>query len=681
MLLELKNFKIWEDKTFDFGEKGLVLLNGLSGKGKSSAFQAIMFALFGKGNKITTYGKSSTKVTLTIDDLVIERSIKPKRLVVNQTIVDDQAQEIINKKYSNVFDVIGYIEQKTTNNFITMTPMNRLAFIEKFAFESINLGDVKQKIKCIRNERLEIQNTLKGKKTELERFIEDLEKEELYIEECGDETIEDCEDKISHYKKLLKKERKKLEDFSIERSCIVNTNKKYEEYTQELSSLKTLREKLEKKYIGDEQLEELEKIAKNYQHIQKVKEYNELLQERDGIEKKIITDEEYDRLNNEMEFQYYFNLLADQNFNMEEYERKKREASATYFNCPKCDVLIGIIDDEPEICSNKEDKEELKKELVILKQEYKKYKQWTQEIKKYHSCSKTFDGNIKDYLDEQDDLKDQKNILDKKIKRFNLKDIDIPEIDIDYSELNEKIQENTKTKLKLETNEKYITKYSNQLGEIDYVDTEEIEQNIQKSKNTIISCENKIEKFEAKLNIIKKNEVVKEKINRINNYKAKLEIAEKEYKEITEKLVAIDTLKDKVLEAQNIAIKNVIETIELNVQKYLDKFFEDPISLSISRFTEKNKPQLNIELTYKNYEIRVDSLSGGEQDRLILAFTLALSDLFGLNVILLDEIIGSLDVESTSSILDIVKENTKGKLVIFIAHQLVSGQFDKVINL
>ena len=87
-----------------------------------------------------------------------------------------------------------------------------------------------------------------------------------------------------------------------------------------------------------------------------------------------------------------------------------------------------------------------------------------------------------------------------------------------------------------------------------------------------------------------------------------------------------------------------------------------------------------INLFYKGNETTVNSLSGGEYDRLILAITLALSELFGTKLILLDEIIGSLDIESTTSIIEIIKENTNGKLVVFIAHQLVSGQFDLIVN-
>jgi len=35
MRLHLENFRCYEDSEFDFGEKGLVLLSGMSGKGST----------------------------------------------------------------------------------------------------------------------------------------------------------------------------------------------------------------------------------------------------------------------------------------------------------------------------------------------------------------------------------------------------------------------------------------------------------------------------------------------------------------------------------------------------------------------------------------------------------------------------------------------------------------------
>ena len=99
MRIRLKNFRCYEDETFDFGKSGLALLSGSSGKGKSTILMGIHFALFGIGTKVTAYGKTSCMVEMEFDDLKIIRTKRPNRLVVNDIYEDDTAQEIINKKF------------------------------------------------------------------------------------------------------------------------------------------------------------------------------------------------------------------------------------------------------------------------------------------------------------------------------------------------------------------------------------------------------------------------------------------------------------------------------------------------------------------------------------------------------------------------------------------------------
>ena len=75
----------------------------------------------------------------------------------------------------------------------------------------------------------------------------------------------------------------------------------------------------------------------------------------------------------------------------------------------------------------------------------------------------------------------------------------------------------------------------------------------------------------------------------------------------------------------------------------------------------------------------IDFLSGGQRDRINLAFTLAFSELVDNRILLLDECISSLDSETTDTVIETLKEKYKGKLIICVAHQVNTGMFDEVV--
>ena len=128
---------------------------------------------------------------------------------------------------------------------------------------------------------------------------------------------------------------------------------------------------------------------------------------------------------------------------------------------------------------------------------------------------------------------------------------------------------------------------------------------------------------------------------------------------------------------------NVITSINNHTEGYLETFFPDnPISVKLVPFKETKtgkKPQINLEIEYKGMEADINMLSGGELSRVILAYALALGEMFNTPMMLLDECTASLDQELTGVVMDGIREHFTGKLVITICHQVVKGQFDKVI--
>ena len=177
----------------------------------------------------------------------------------------------------------------------------------------------------------------------------------------------------------------------------------------------------------------------------------------------------------------------------------------------------------------------------------------------------------------------------------------------------------------------------------------------------------------------------KTKFDEYLKWKSKTEQCSTEEINIRKQLAYTEIFFRKVQEAESVAISQTIDNINYYMNSYLEKFFiNDPITVEILSYKETKKdikPQINLEIGYKGMNIDINSLSGGEYDRVTLSIVLALNTMFGSDLLMLDESISSLDSDLTNEILDVLKEHMKEKLVIVVAHQIGTGVFDNVIEL
>jgi len=156
--------------------------------------------------------------------------------------------------------------------------------------------------------------------------------------------------------------------------------------------------------------------------------------------------------------------------------------------------------------------------------------------------------------------------------------------------------------------------------------------------------------------------------------------------DIKAKLHAVFKIKEFVKKSETILLALAIDQVNQYVANYLDLFFQtDPIIVMLSvKQEEKNavrNGQLYISIDYKGMEADLSILSGGELQRVVIAYNLALSELFAVPIVLLDECTSNLDQELTETVVKGIKHNCKGKTMIMIAHQVVSGLFDNVISI
>lgn len=134
-------------------------------------------------------------------------------------------------------------------------------------------------------------------------------------------------------------------------------------------------------------------------------------------------------------------------------------------------------------------------------------------------------------------------------------------------------------------------------------------------------------------------------------------------------------LQSLITEAKKEALDEVLERVTMYTQMYLDEFFSDPIRLEIT-FTDK----VVLNLTLREAKIDLDALSGGEFARVNLAITLALVEMYQVDLLLMDESLASLDHTTSTKVLKAIKNLYRGT-VLCVAHQTVTGTFDKCIDL
>lgn len=253
-------------------------------------------------------------------------------------------------------------------------------------------------------------------------------------------------------------------------------------------------------------------------------------------------------------------------------------------------------------------------------------------------------------------------------------------IDRLLEEKNKRHEELLKNKKNIETlKQDHINKYQKINNDND------IQSEIKNKEKQILDQENDINIHTENLIQIDKYNKYMEDFKKYSDFKNKINVLENTEKEDRKKYNAAILLKEKILEAESIAILNIIEIINNHSQIYLEYFFiENPILVKLKSFKETkkdNKPQINIDIEYKGMETDLSSLSGGELSRVILAFTLALSEIFNSPILLLDESTASLDQDTTTIVFEAIKENFKNKIVLIVAHQVVLGIFDKIIKI
>jgi DNA repair ATPase RecN len=213
-----------------------------------------------------------------------------------------------------------------------------------------------------------------------------------------------------------------------------------------------------------------------------------------------------------------------------------------------------------------------------------------------------------------------------------------------------------------------------------------LRQNIVEKKKQVELLLKKQVKYTRILHKIETFKIYASERERQKKLKEELKTTKAAAKEMKDRTTGAAILRTKIKEAEGLCLLSFVQSIQGEVQMYLDEFFsKDPLSLRLStqKISKKgtSKPEINITMDYKGRECDPFSLSGGELQRVILAFTLAFTERFNLPFLLLDECTSNLDQELTSEVVHVVKKYQHSRPILLVAHQVVLGIFDKVVNI
>jgi DNA repair exonuclease SbcCD ATPase subunit len=555
----------------------------------------------------------------------------------------------------------------------------------------------------------------KIKKIESQKEIRDISK---LLEEDNNLLDKLKEDEMTELKNKIQenKEKRWLEKTKEEVESEIDTNKDYFKDLTKLTQLKKEQEKYSNK--GDE-VEQIEKnLNKQKEILKDIEKEKESIEQSKNIFKcphcensisfsegkvikseKMVMEDIYTSLEEikikESELQVQIkekeNKLKNYIKSTESYNRLQENIQTIL------DLYEGLEDfDYLEITNILKETE---KEIKILEEYLKKNIKYDQEISVYESylINEKFSNSV---------LTLMKKVKCNEEKLENLKkDIGGEELILDEDGLRKDFenQRNLKEKImkledKIFTLKEVITNYEE---DISSENRKFYQGNSLDESTTEEDIQNKIQEINLKKEelTLKLEETIKNisQIEKYNNYiqskevyegmENKLQDSQIEEKEFRENLAGATMLKDKISEAESIAITNFVHSLNISVNLHLEFFFrEDPMTIEIETFKEAknskqvNKPQIVIKIDYKGMECDISSLSGGERDRLDLAFTLALSEIFGSKMLMLDECISSLDYETSNHVLNGLRDNYKGKTVLVVSHQANEGSFDDIIK-
>ena len=657
MKVELINFRVFSHASFSF-HSNYTLISGPSGSGKTSILMAIHFATTCEGKKVVKHGKTNCKVTLSFNSLSIVRTKGPRRLMVkldNKVYEDAEAQSIINIKASNW--EFGYISQRLYKSFLLMSPSDKLTLIEKIAFTGLDINELQNKCKSLISDRKSTLLETTNERITTEKILNNLGYKES---NCINFPIDK-----PYLLKNRDESRSKLDDLEKTLEETVRIQSKKNRLLDELNELTVNLKELESEYektnnlpLGECNLGELITQMESYNRYQSEKQKLDETTPYSGMTEieidTCITDMlNLNRLNS------CINKLQNCRSELELQNIYKKTHAVGIGNCPSCkipifswngdlltDVACSISESEAEKCEINRIK--LMENIASLE---------SYEQEKNAICM-LYDGEL--HINDQ--LTYMKHIKYNDKVWLKCKELECTKPAQDINLLIKQLQTRESINSSLELTRNKIKRINETLITLN---NSHCPLQLKSEINTLVDelevINNNINACDAKLQW--------NKVNELRLIESDMEI----------KLPRAVKLSSLIKTAERLALDDVIFNINLRAGIYLSRFLPN-VTGNLIFDTKKTSEKIDIIIEINGECTDINSLSGGEFARLVLAFAIAMAEMNNIHTLMLDESFASLDADTTECVLDTIKENYVGKVII-IAHQTTKGLFDEVVDL
>jgi DNA repair protein SbcC/Rad50 len=653
--ISLTNFRHHRALELNLPSRGLVRLNGRSGTGKSSVLDAIRFALFGSVRNLTSWGEKTSSVSFNGYGLDVVRSKNPNILSANgdaSVVAESEIQRILGMNKLE-FEVSSYVQQKQKNSLITKSSAEQEALIHALAFQNTDPNQAKDKIK--------------GKISESEASMAELDKEALL------------------YSESLRKTLQALEDLSAMLDGAQDATEADQQEFQELTHKEKL---LGVEIDGLRHSKSLLMQEAEHPLRSKFEAATDFIERQPSLAANIeqslrdVSVVQWDKTSYDAEIQTLNRDYASMAAKLAQIQKAIQETELSGQARADLQTSVELLQEAASLVSTDSTEDEflaLKKQTEVA----------------LRAC--VFLKNSK--LASEDEAKAQQNVvqLERSLLTLNASRERLEEARNEFvaasgkkSLLNEQLQKLQAKKLSAEE----IIKQNTELRTL-----KEIQQELQ----DVSEAENQ-KRTEKNSLLERKNELVKKIQALQNNTKIRTSIAKNkaEQDQVEQLLANVNKKRNfianrlselhRLLELWHKTVLEVIDSTinEINIRAafWLDLLLEGLVRAEIktsrklkSKDVEKDGITLEVYCRGQLLENISEELSGGQYSRVALAFQCALSDMYNSPILLLDEALQGCDAEAMEKCIDGLKTISMRKLVVVIEHHIPDHHFDEVLDL